>query len=197
MPVVRSRPDTGAPFTLVYAGAHGPANGLDTVLDAAALLRDQRVRFLLVGDGPSKAALEARAAREQLSNVQFCDPIPKTAMPELLASAHAGLMVLRDAPLFAFGVSPNKLFDYLASGLPVVCNVPGDVAAMVRDAAAGEQATDASPRALANAILRLAQQTPAVLRAMGDEGRAWVGREHGRSVLAQRLDAALRALIEG
>ncbi|MGH7646704.1 MAG: glycosyltransferase family 4 protein, partial [Gemmatimonadaceae bacterium] len=103
--------------------------------------------------------------------------------------------VLRDAPLFAFGVSPNKLFDYLAAGLPVVCNVPGDVATMLLDASAGEQSADASPRALANAILRLAQRSPDALRAMGDAGRSWVEREHGRPVLAQRLDAALRALV--
>lgn len=187
-------PDS-APFTLVYAGAHGPANGLDTVLDAAALLRDHPVKLLLVGDGPSKTALQERAARDQLPNVEFRDPVPKTAMPALLASANAGLMVLRDAPLFAFGVSPNKLFDYLAAGLPVVCNVPGDVAAMLRDASAGEQAADASPRALADAILRLAQRAPAALRTMGEAGRAWVGREHGRAVLAQRLDSALRELV--
>jgi glycosyltransferase involved in cell wall biosynthesis len=195
MPAARRQPRTGTPFTLVYAGAHGPANGLDTVLDAAALLRDHPVRILLVGDGPSKAALVERAARDGLPNVEFRDPVPKTAMPALLASADAGLMVLRDAPLFAFGVSPNKLFDYLAAGLPVVCNVPGDVATMLLDASAGEQTADASPRALANAILRLAQRSPDALRAMGDAGRSWVGREHGRPVLAQRLDAALRALV--
>ena len=194
-PLARHARQLATPFTLVYAGAHGPANGLDTVLDAAALLRDQPVRFLLVGDGPSKAALEARAAREQLPNVEFHAPVPKTAMPALLASAHAGLMVLRAAPLFSFGVSPNKLFDYLAAGLPVVCNVPGDVAAMLRDASAGEQTADASPRALANAIERLAQRSPDLLRIMGDAGRAWVGREHGRPVLARRLDAMLRSLI--
>ena len=195
MPAPAIAPRPAAPFTLVYAGAHGPANGLDTVLDAAAVLRDHPIRILLVGDGPSKPALAMRAAREALPNVEFRDPVPKTAMPALLASADAGLMVLRDAPLFAFGVSPNKLFDYLAAGLPVVCNVPGDVAAMLREARAGEQTTDTSPRALADAILRLAQRSPQDLRAMGDSARTWVGREHGRPVLAQRLDAALRPLV--
>lgn len=188
-------PAPRAPFTLVYAGAHGPANGLDTVLAAAALLRDRPIRIVLVGDGPAKAELQARAERDQLPNVEFRDPVPKTAMPNLLASAHAGLMVLRDAPLFAFGVSPNKLFDYLAAGLPVVCNVPGEVAGMLRDAHAGEQAADASPRALADAILRLAQRAPDALRTMGDAGRAWLGSEHSRSVLAQRLDSALRPFV--
>jgi len=74
-------------------------------------------------------------------------------------------------------------------------NVPGEVASMLRDATAGAQAADASPRALATAILELAQQPPDALRAMGDAGRDWVGSEHGRPVLAQRLDAALRQLV--
>ena len=194
-PIAQSaaRPDT--PLTLAYAGAHGPANGLDTVLGAAALLRDEPCRILLVGDGPAKPALQARAAREQLHNVEFRDPVPKTAMPELLASCHAGLMVLRDAPLFAYGVSPNKLFDYLAAGLPVVCNVPGEVAAMLGSSGAGEQAADSTAGALAAAIRRLAARPPAARAAMGEAGRAWVGAEHGRAVLAQRLDAALRPLV--
>lgn len=194
--IARRQREPDTPFTLVYAGAHGPANGLETVLDAAALLRDHAICIVLVGDGPSKKALQARAARERLDNVQFRDPVPKTAIATLLASADAGLMVLRDAPLFAFGVSPNKLFDYLAAGLPVVCNVPGDVATVLRDSSAGEQAVDASPRALADAVLRLAQRTPGELHRIGEAGRAWVGREHGRPMLAQRLDAALRSLIK-
>ena len=182
-------------FTLVYAGAHGPANGLDVVLDAAALLRAEPVRFVLVGDGPSKAALRARVDRDRLLNVEFSDPVPKAAVPDLLASANAGLMVLRDAPLFAYGVSPNKLFDYLAAGLPVVCNVPGEVASMLRDAGAGEQAVDSSARALAEAVIRLARRSAEVQTDMGASGRAWVAREHSRGVLAQRLDAALRPLL--
>jgi glycosyltransferase involved in cell wall biosynthesis len=188
-------PGAHEPFTLVYAGAHGPANGLDTVLDAAALLRDHHVRIILVGDGPSKPTLRERAATTRLANVEFHDPLPKTEIPTLLASAHAGLMVLRDAPLFAYGVSPNKLFDYLAAGLPVVCNVPGEVATMLRESGAGEQATDASPPALADAILHLARQSNEERDAMGKAGTTWLAREHSRAVLAQRLDSALRALV--
>lgn len=186
----------GGPFTAVYAGAHGPLNGLETVLDAAELLRERLdIRFLLVGDGPSKAALQAAAHSRQLSNVEFLASTPKRDMPALLARCHAGLMVLRDTPLFAFGVSPNKLFDYLGAGLPVVCNVPGDVAGMVADAHAGEQAADASARALADAVVRLAA-TPSAQRAdMGRSGQEWVRREHARDVVAEHLDAALRALL--
>jgi glycosyltransferase involved in cell wall biosynthesis len=113
----------------------------------------------------------------------------------VLAEADAGLMVLRDAELFSFGVSPNKLFDYLGAGLPVVCNVPGEVAELARASGAGVQAADASAGALADAVARLAGEGAEARAAMGQAGREWVAREHGREVLAERLDAALRPLL--
>ena len=183
-------------MTLVYAGAHGPANGLDVVLDAARLLKDETsIRFILVGDGPAKAALEMRSRELGLTNVEFRDQLPKERMPELLAEADAGLMTLRDSPLFAFGVSPNKLFDYFAAGLPVVCNVPGEVAEMVRNAGAGEQAAGPSAQALADAIRRLAARSPEERRELGRAAREWVVRNHDRPMLAERLDHALRDVI--
>lgn len=186
----------GETFTLVYAGAHGPANGLEVVLDAADLLRDRNgLRFLLVGDGPAKANLTQSAAVRGLSNVEFRDPVPKVSMRDIFAEADAGLMVLRDTPLFAYGVSPNKLFDYFGAELPVVCNVPGEVAAMVEAAGGGEQATPGSAQSLADAVVRLYERSAAEREAMGRTAREWVVREHGRPVLADRLDAALRELL--
>jgi glycosyltransferase involved in cell wall biosynthesis len=186
----------GAPFTLVYAGAHGPANGLDVVLDAAELLRERTdLNFVLVGDGPVKEALCRSAEQRRLTNVEFRPPVAKREMPALLAACDAGLMVLRDSPLFAFGVSPNKLFDYLGAALPVVCNVPGDVAGMLAEARAGVQTRDAGARALADAAVAMAERTPAEREAMGRSGRTWVAREHGRPVLAARLDTMLREIV--
>ena len=187
----------GQVATFVYAGAHGPANGLDVVLKAAKILEgrdDMRIR--LVGDGPAKRGLRELADRLALTNVQFSDPVPKSEMPTVLGEAHAGLMVLKDTPLFAFGVSPNKLFDYMGASLPVVCNVPGEVEWMVREAGAGEQAEDASPKALAAAMTRLADRSAEERAEMGRAGRAWVSREHGRSILAERLDGILREVIQ-
>lgn len=185
----------GESLRLIYAGAHGPANGLDVVLRAAGLLREEpRVTFQLVGDGPAKAALIQQAEADGLSNVEFRDPVPKARIPQLLASCDAGLMVLKDVPLFAFGVSPNKLFDYWGAGLPVVCNVPGEVAGWVRDAGGGVQAADATGESLAAAIRALVAMGPERRSALGVAGREWVRREHDRPVLAARLDAAVRPL---
>lgn len=183
-------------FTLVYAGAHGPANGLDVVLDAAELLRDRtEIRFLLVGDGPAKKGLKEAAGARGLTNVQLRDPVSKEQMPEIFAEADAGLMVLRDTPLFAFGVSPNKLFDYFGASMPVVCNVPGEVAAMVEAAGGGEQANPGSAKSLADAVVRLYERSADERAAMGRSAREWVVKEHGRPVLAQRLDHALREVL--
>ena len=192
---VTEEPPPRASLRLVYTGAHGPANGLDAVLDAAERLRHRReVEFVLVGDGPSKAALQRSADARALDNVTFLDPVPKTEIPALLASADAGLMVLRDTPVFAFGVSPNKLFDYWAAGLPVICNVPGEVAASLRIANGGIQAADASGAALAEAIERMLRQSPSERRQLGRNGRAWVIAHRDRAVLARTLDVLLRDL---
>ena len=191
-----TRPPPRDTLRLAYAGAHGPANGLETVLDAASLLRDDaRVSFLFIGDGPSKESLRARARQLQLDRVEFATPVPKTDMPRVLAECDAGLMVLKDVPLFSYGVSPNKLFDYWGATLPVVCNVPGEVGGWVRSSSGGVQTRDASAAALAEGIRRLLALSPDERRSMGERGRAWVAREHDRPVLAARLDAALRPLL--
>jgi glycosyltransferase involved in cell wall biosynthesis len=188
----------GDRMRVVYAGAHGPANGLDVVLEAAALLRDDtRVSFLFVGDGPAKDALVRQARSSDLSNVEFLEPVSKARIPQLLATCDAGLMVLKDIPLFAFGVSPNKLFDYWGAGLPVICNVPGEVAGWVRDAHGGVQAADPSAEALAESVRALLAMGPERRAALGAAGREWVRREHDRPALAARLDAAVRPLASG
>lgn len=183
-------------FQVVYAGAHGQANGLEQVLEAAELLRSiPQVQFLLVGDGPDKANLMAEARRRGLANVEFRGAVPKSELVGILAGSQAGLMILRDAPLFSFGVSPNKLFDYLAAELPVICNVPGEVAQMLAESKGGIQAGDSGGPALAEAVRRMMQLDLEARRGMGVAGRDWVCREHSREVLGERLDLALRALI--
>lgn len=189
-------------FTVTYAGAHGPANGLETVLEAAAILRDHpAICFHLIGSGPIKMKLIEDAQRRGLTNVRFDDPVPAYQVPEVLGESDAGLMVLRDSPLFSFGVSPNKLFDYLAAGLPVVCNVPGEVADLLGKSGGGIQAVDASPEALVSGVLELYGRRHEERLAMGREARAWVSRERNRRVLAERLGAgladALREALQG
>ena len=171
--------------TFVYAGAHGPANGLDKVLDAAAILTERgenEVKLLLVGDGPSKAALQQDATDHELSNVVFHDPIPKELIPSLLRRCAGGLMILKNVELFQYGVSPNKLFDYLASGLPVITNVGGEVARIVTDADAGIVVPPDDPGALAGVLARVTRSDVGT-----GSGLDYVRKHHHRAELADRL----------
>jgi glycosyltransferase involved in cell wall biosynthesis len=162
----------------VYAGTHGPANGLDQLLDAAALLRGRGLRLLLVGEGARKAALMARVSAESLP-VDFLDPMPKPQLAALLAGADIGLLCLAPVPDFAELSAPNKLVEGLASGLPMVTNVPGRAARLLRDGGCGVAVPPADAPALANALLRLA----------GDAGlRAGMG-EAARLMAETRFDA--------
>ncbi len=123
-------------FRLVFAGAHGIANGLDAVLDAADLLKKlgrQDLELIFVGDGKLKEQLVERAKREGLDNCTFLPPMPKADLADLMRSCDAGLMILANVPAFYFGTSPNKFFDYISAGLPVVTNYPGWLAGMIND----------------------------------------------------------------
>ncbi len=156
-----------------FAGTHGIANGVDAVLDAAVeLLRrgDRTIRVELIGDGKLKPVLRGRAEREHLSNVTFTDPLPKTELAARLADADIGLMVLADVPAFYYGTSPNKFFDYLASGLPVICNYPGWVADLLAQHQCGIAVPPCDAAAFADAIQALASD-PAKRRAMGENAR--------------------------
>lgn len=186
-----------AASVLIYAGAHGAANGLDVVLDAASSLARSKVpvHFILIGDGPEKARLVTAALARGLTNIEFRDPVPKGELGKMLAGADAGLMLLRDAKLFSFAVSPNKLFDYLSAGIAVVCNVPGEVAELLAASGGGVQTSDSSASALVEAIQRFRALAPADRRRMGGDGRQWVEQHHSREVLGARLDGELRAII--
>ena len=172
----------------VYAGAHGVANGLDLLLDAAALLRDERrLRVLLVGEGAEKPRLMRRAKAERLANVTFLDPLPKTRLAMLLAGSQIGVHLLGPVPAFAEWTSPNKLMDYLAAGLPAVTNVPGRAARLVtEDEPCGIATAPGDAAALAEAMRGLAAD-PARRGAMGQAARAKAVRRWDRRLLAARF----------
>jgi len=115
-------------FVAAFTGAHGVANGLDAVLDTAAELRKRGrtdIFFVFIGDGKKKPALIERAHRGKLDNCLFLDPVPKKVLAQFLCRrANVGLMILANVPAFYYGTSPNKFFDYLASGLPVLTVLP-------------------------------------------------------------------------
>lgn len=169
----------------VYAGAHGRANGLGQLLDVAWVLKawnETRVRLLLIGAGAEKRALVARAAAEGLDNVTFLDPMPRARLAGVLKGADAALHCLAPVPAFAEGVSPNKVFEALAAGLPVLTNCPGWLGRELAGAGAGAAFPPGHPAPFAEALSALAA-APARRAAMAAAA----------SVLAARFDRALLA----
>lgn len=170
----------------IYAGGHALSNALGDLLDAAARPEVARVGFVLVGGGVDKPRLQKMARERGLTNVLFGDPVSKTAVPGLLALADMAYIGWLRSPLYEFGISPNKLFDYMLAGLPVVhaTDTPFDP---VRDAGCGITVPPASPVDVAQAVARLAALPPAERQALGERGRRYVEQRHAYPVLAQQF----------
>ncbi len=178
----------------MYVGAHGTYSSLETVLDAADRLRDTpRVRVVLVGSGDRKAALVEEATRRGLANVVFADAVPKREVPSWLARADICLLPYQDNPLFA-GALPNKAFDYLGAGRPIIASAPaGELTRMVESAGCGVAVPPEDGAALADAVRRLAAD-PEGARAMGARGRAHALEHYDREALAARFVATVESL---
>ena len=183
-------------FVAGFTGAHGPANGLDALLAAAAELRrrgDRRVKIAFIGDGKEKDRLAAAAREQGLDNCLFYPAMPKERLGAVTSSLGCGLMVLKDVPAFYRGTSPNKFFDYVAAGLPVVNNYPGWLAGLIEKEGCGVVVPPGDPAALADALQRLAA-SPAESREMGAAARRLAERDFGRARLAEQFARSLEAL---
>lgn len=183
------RPDgvAGSDLMAVFTGTHGPANGLDAVLDAAQVLKARKrddIRLVLVGDGKLKPALIERARRDGLSNVVFHPSVNKARLAGLMAAADLGMQCLANVPAFYFGTSPNKFFDYIAAGLPVLNNYPGWLAEMISDHDCGFVVPPENPEAFADALEGAADDR-AHLRRKGKNAAALAAAEFDRIRLAE------------
>lgn len=191
LPPRRPRTHLGLSDLLVlgYAGTHGTANGLDAVLDAAAVLQRRGVRgaaFALIGDGREKPRLRRRVADERLDNVHFFDLVSKATYNEVLAELDVGLQTLLDVPGFHWGTSPNKFFDYLAAGRPVLVNYPGWMSGLVTDHACGIAVPPGDPEAFADAVEALLA-TRACLPRMGAAARALAEERFSQRLILEDL----------
>lgn len=175
-------------FTVIYTGAHGPANALHTILEAAAEVGNEPgIEFVLVGDGPTKPGLQVQARKMGLKNLRFKESVPKSDIPDLLFAADAAIITLKDAQAFYYAISPNKLFDYLAAGKPVLCAAPGDVAAMVERYGCGLTAPAENGKALASMVRHLAALPEEKRCQMGVRGQQLVFNQFSRSKLVEKL----------
>lgn len=140
----------------VFTGTHGMANGLHAVLDAASVLKQMGrtdIKIVLIGQGKQKEELIKRANDEEIINIIFHDPVNKHQLAGLMAEADIGLQILSNIQAFYFGTSPNKFFDYIAAGIPVLNNYPGWIAEMLTEYRCGFAVPPDNPIAFAEALI--------------------------------------------
>lgn len=182
-------------FVVLYAGAHGMSNDLGVVLDAAQALAETNpgVRIVFLGDGKEKPALQQKAQEMELENVLFLPPVPKAAMAAALAGADACLAILK--PLDEYKTTyPNKVFDYMAAGRPVILAIDGVIRAVVEAAGCGFFVSPGDAASLAAAVMQCASD-PADRRRMGLVGRAYLEAHFSRESTAGKLAAVLEGMV--
>jgi len=182
-------------FVALYAGTHGLAHGLATLLDTAELLHDKPdIQLVLVGDGAAKTDLVTQARQRNLTNVTFLETVTHDQMPTLLAAADVCLVPLRKLPLFE-GALPSKMYEIMACARPIILGVDGEARRLVEQEAGSALAVEPeNAAALAQAILALYTQ-PELARALGQRGRAFVEARFSRDLLVAALDERIAGLL--
>ncbi|MDP3669397.1 MAG: glycosyltransferase family 4 protein [Telluria sp.] len=173
-------------FVLGYAGTHGIANALDTLLDAALLMRTEKVAFVLVGGGPEKARLVQRARMLGLENLHFFEPVAKAQVPALLACFDASYIGWQRQKLYRFGIAPNKLMDYMMAAQPVLHSVDAGNDP-VAEARCGLTVAPEDAAAVAHGVRALRALDAGTRAAMGQRGKTFVLANLTYRVLGQRF----------
>ena len=182
-------------FVVLYAGAHGMSNDLGILLEAASFLqRNSEIQIVLLGDGKEKSALQDRVQRMGLKNVRFVAPLPKSEIPSAIAAAQICVAILKPIELYKT-VYPNKVFDYMAAGRPIVLAIGGVIREVLENASAGIAVPPGDPKALAAALLRLFEDRQ-LAEQMGINGRDYLASHFNRSDLADRLHKLMGDLMD-
>lgn len=173
----------------IFTGTHGVANGLDAVLSFASGLKQKNredIKLVLIGQGKLKAALIQKAEQAGLDNIVFHEPVNKQRLAGIMASADVGMQLLANIPAFYYGTSPNKFFDYIAAGLPVLNNYPGWLADMINENHCGVVVPPDNPAAFVSALERLADDRKSLIK-MGQAARQLAERDFDRNKLADQF----------
>jgi glycosyltransferase involved in cell wall biosynthesis len=177
----------GQKFIVVYTGLHGLAQGLDTLLQSAELLKQhENIQFCLFGEGPEKPHLQLIAAERELGNVRFYSPLPASEMVELLASVDASIVPLKRNRLFKAAL-PSKLFEALGAGVPVLLAVDGEAKRLIEKSKGGLLVEPENPEDMAKKILQLCRD-PEQRRKLGENGREYVRAHFNREEIAKRFE---------
>jgi glycosyltransferase involved in cell wall biosynthesis len=173
-------------FIVGYTGAYDLANCLSTVLEAAVLLKHLPVTFVLIGRGLQADSLKSTSLELGLKNVIFLPFAPKYTIPAILNRMDALLIVWQDLPIYRFGISPNKLMDYMMSAKPIVHGI-GATNDPVAESGCGISVPPEQPQSLATAIETIMSMSILSREEMGRKGREYVIEHHDYRILAQRF----------
>lgn len=193
------RPDeiNDSDLLILFAGTHGIANGLDSVMDVASELKSRgihEIKFLFLGQGMLKQSLIDRAIDEGLDNVIFHEPVDKERLAGLMSSTNIGLQILANIPSFYYGTSPNKFFDYISAGVPVLNNYPGWLAELIEDNDCGFAVPPEDPIAFADVLVK-ALGNRQDLKVKGSNARELALKKFDRKILASRWTENLEAVF--
>lgn len=175
---------TEGKFIVGYTGGHADSNALNTLIEAAELLKDENIAFVLVGNGTEKSNLIKLS--ENLQNVHFLNPVSKDAVPAVLSYFDAGTVGSIESPLYRFGVSPNKIFDYMLAGLPIIQYIKAGND-LVADADCGISVNPGNPKELADAVLKMRTFSSDELKKFSENAIDYVSKNHDYKVLADKF----------
>lgn len=182
-------------FTVLYTGAHGMSNDLAIVLQAAKLLeKNGNINFVLLGDGKEKSNLIKMAQELNLSNLEFCDPLPKSRMPMVISAADACLAILKPIEMYKT-TYPNKVFDYMAAGKPVILAIDGVIRDVVEKADCGIFCPPGDAQKMSEAILMLYNNKQMALK-KGANGRKYLVEHFDRVTIAEEFLNMVKNTVE-
>jgi len=184
-------------FVISFAGVMGFAQGLDVVIGAAEILRDNKdIQFVLVGDGVKKPELEALASQKKLNNVLFVPTQPLNIYPQVLHASEVCLVTLRHD--LVTPVVPGKMLSIMAAGKPVLASLPlvGDAPKIINEYGCGLAVEPSDPRTLADAVKKL-YNNKSLREEMGRKGRAAAVEHFSRSACVDGYDCLFKKLLQG
>ena len=173
-------------FLVGYVGTHGIANALEYFIDAAVKLKeDNRINFIFVGKGEQKQKLKEIKVNQQLDNVIFIDPIHKSQVQNMLSYIDVCYIGLKKEPIFRFGVSPNKLFDYMYAAKPIIFAIE-TTGSLVQVANCGVTIESENSDAIVSEILKLYNLSKEERDVLGRNGKKYVIENHSYKHLADQ-----------
>jgi glycosyltransferase involved in cell wall biosynthesis len=186
------------PLTVMYVGGFGAAHDVITIVRSAAILQQQgndKFRFVIIGNGVKKTECQREASLNKLTNIEFRDPVPKSEVPRLQMGADILVACVLDSAAYRFGLNLNKIFDYFASGRPVIFSgkAPNDP---IVESGAGYSIPPEDPEAMVNVLKKLSMISPAERAEMGKRGRRYVEENYDMRKLADRMESLLMQSIK-